>query len=119
MRTIRHAALILGLLLPVIDGAAAYGDGVAVKITNDGTEDVIVTVYDTSTRPYRAVLVGARINGFASVPVSLLTDATGKANIAWTATSVDANNPRCGHASKFGLADAAAVNVYADSNCNA
>jgi len=72
VRANHRSALILALLLPFMGGAAAFGDGIAVKITNDGTEDVLVTVYDMSTHPYQVVLMNARINGFTSVPVSCL-----------------------------------------------
>jgi len=119
VRANHRSALILALLLPFMGGATAFGDGMAVKITNDGTEDVVVTVYDMSTHPYRVVLMNARINGFTSVPVSVLTDSAGKANLAWTARSVDATNQRCGHANKIGLGNAASVRVYADSDCDA
>jgi hypothetical protein len=102
-----------------VGAATAFGDGMAVKITNNGTDAVVVTVYDMSARPYRVVLLDARINGFTSVPVSVLTDATGKANLRWTATSVDARNHKCGQDSKIGLGDSDAVNVYADSECSA
>lgn len=118
MRTTGYSALILGLVLPFVGGATAFGDGVAVKITNNGTDAVVVTIYDMSTRPYQVVLMDARINGFTSVPVSVLADSTGKANLRWTATSVDARDHKCGHDSKVGLGDSESVNVYADSECN-
>jgi hypothetical protein len=116
MRANDRFALIAGMVL--LSGAAtAWADGVQVKITNNGTQDLVVTVYDTSTQPARTILTNARINGFTSIPVSLLTDATGKANVSWTATSVDATNRKCGHATSAGLADAGTVSVSADSAC--
>ena len=86
--------------------------------TNDGTEDILVTVYDMGTRPERIVFSNARINGFTSMPIFLFADADGKANLAWTATSADAMFPKCGHA-KLEVANAASVNVQADSQCGA
>jgi hypothetical protein len=110
-------AVTAGLLL-LWGAATAFADGVQVKIANNGTQDLVVTVYDTSTQPAKTILTDARINGFTSISVSLLTDATGKANVAWTATSVDATNRKCGHASSAGLADAGTVSVSAESACS-
>ena len=112
------AALILALPLLMI-GAALGGEGVQVKITNDGTQDIVVTVYDMNANPRAILLQNARINGFTSVPISAIADATGRANLAWTATSVDATSATCGHADTLGLANDSAVNVHADSSCEA
>jgi hypothetical protein len=98
-------------------GTALGGEGVQVKITNDGTQDIIVTVYDMNASPRAILLQNARINGFTSVPLSAIADATGRANLAWTATSADTTSAKCGHADTFGLANDAAVNVHADSSC--
>jgi hypothetical protein len=119
MRTKIHFALMVAPVLLVMGMGAALGDGVSVKIINNGTQDVVVTVYDTSTRPYRTILTNARINGFTSIAVSMMTDSTGRANMAWTATTVDPNDRKCGHASSAGLKDADTVSVYADSECSA
>jgi hypothetical protein len=112
------AALILSCVPLLLASAALGGEGVDVKITNDGTEDIVVTVYDMNTSPQRVVLTNARINGFTSVPISLVGDATGRANLSWTATSTDAASPKCGHASTA-VRNAASVSVHADSNCSA
>jgi hypothetical protein len=85
---------------------------------NDGTEDIFVTVYDMSTRPQRIVVSNARINGFTSVPILLIADADGKANLEWTATSTDVMFPKCGRAN-IAVANAGAVNVHVDSECGA
>jgi hypothetical protein len=90
---------------------------VDIVITNDGTEDVVVTVYDTSTQPNSVVLSHERINGFTRIPVSLAADESGRGNVAWTAVTVDPNSRRCGHASTQGLTDSASVLVQADSEC--
>jgi hypothetical protein len=116
MRSNVNAALILSCLPVLLSATAQAGDGVDVKITNDGTQDIMVTVYDMSSKPRRAVLTNARINGFTSVPISLTADASGKANLAWTATSIDPDFPKCGHA-KIVVANSASVHVHADSSC--
>ena len=85
-----HKGLILSCLPLLLVSAAAVGglNGVDVTIANDGTEDVVVTVYDTSTQPNAAcVLSRERINGFTKIPVSLAADETGRANLAWTAVT--------------------------------
>jgi hypothetical protein len=112
------AAIILGGL-PVMLAHTAYGgEGVEVKITNDGTSDIIVTVYDMNTNPRKMVLTNARINGFTSVPISLVGNANGEASLSWTATSTDGVSKKCGHAETT-VSNSASVNVHADSACSA
>jgi hypothetical protein len=118
MRSQVGAALLLTCLPLLFAGAALGGEGIEVKITNDGTEDIVVTVYDMNTSPERVVLTNTRINGFTSVPISLVGDATGKANLSWTATSTDPVFPKCGHANTV-AANSATVSVHADSTCSA
>jgi hypothetical protein len=116
MRSAITASLMMSCL-PLLWATAYGGEGVEVKITNDGTEDILVTVYDTNTSPRQAVLVNTRINGFTSVPISLVGDATGKAHLSWTATSADSTSPRCGHASTA-ASNTDSVNVHVDSSCS-
>jgi len=111
-------AWILALPLLMI-GTALGGEGVQVKITNDGTEDIVVTVYDMNAQPQRILLQNARINGFTSVPVSAIADASGRANLSWTATSTDAQSMKCGHGDMRGIGNDAEINVHADSSCSA
>jgi hypothetical protein len=72
-----------------------------------------------NVHPRRILLQNARINGFTSVPIFAIGDANGRANLSWTATNADAASPRCGHDDTHGLGNDAAVNVHADSRCNA
>jgi hypothetical protein len=118
MRRNIKAVLILGLPL-LMAGTAFGGEGVQVKITNDGTQDIVVTVYDMNANPQRILLQNARINGFTSVPISAIADATGHANLSWTATSTDSTSKLCGHADTLGISDASAVSVQAQSSCGA
>jgi hypothetical protein len=114
-----RAVLILSCLPLLFFGSAARGgEGVQVMITNDSTEDILVTVYDLSTNPQRVVLASARINGFSSVPISLAVDAAGKANLSWSATSIDPVFPKCGH-SNAAAGNSDSVRVHADSSCSA
>lgn len=118
MRGIFNAALVLSCV-PLLAAQSARADGVQVKISNDGTEDILVTVYDMNTRPKSVVVQNARINGFSSLPISASIDASGLANLSWTATSVDPTSRKCGHDSTSGLSNDAAVHVHADSSCEA
>ncbi len=95
----------------------AIGGDIAVKISNDSTEDIFVTVYDRSIDPARVVLANERINGFASVPIHLLGDGTGRAKLSWTAASVDSLSPKCGHGDAV-VGNAGSVNIHADANCS-
>jgi hypothetical protein len=118
---ISHKGLMLSCLPLLALSTAAVGglNGVDVTITNDGTEDVVVTVYDTSTQPNSVVLAHERINGFTRIPVSLSADDSGRGNLAWTAVTVDPRSRKCGHEDKVGLSDSASVDVHADAECNA
>jgi hypothetical protein len=89
-----------------------------VVISNDSTDDVMVTVYDMSTHPSSMVLASERINGFTQIPIALSLDETGRGNVAWSAVSVDPRSRKCGHAEKTGLTDSQAVSVHADSECS-
>jgi hypothetical protein len=116
MRTHMKAVLLLSVM-PVFYAATVQADpGVDVKITNDGTEVIMVTVYDISSNPSRLVLANQRINGFSSVPVSVIADASGRAKLKWTAIGTDPTFPRCGH-SHASAGNDDSVNVHADSAC--
>jgi hypothetical protein len=117
MRSRTIAVVFLACLPLLLAGTALGGEGVEVKITNDGTDDIVVTVYDMNISPGRVVLTNAHINGFTSVPVTLIADASGKANLAWTATSTDPTFPKCGHANTV-VGNDASVSVRADSSCS-
>src|ERR1700733_7123007 len=103
----------------LMTGTALGGEGVQVKITNDGTQDIVVTVYDMNANPQRILLQNARINGFTSVPISAIADAAGHANLSWTATTTDSTSKLCGHADTLGISDSSAVSVQAQSSCGA
>jgi hypothetical protein len=118
MRSAIKAGWMVGFLPLTLAGPVLADEGVDVKITNDGTQDIVVTVYDMNTKPKHVVLINARINGFTSVPISVVADAAGKANVSWTATSTDPAFPKCGHAAVV-VENAASVNVHADSTCPA
>jgi hypothetical protein len=113
-----RAALILTCMYLPLFVSTARADGIEVTISNNGTENLVVTIYDMSVSPKRAVLTNARINGFSSLSISLITDASGKGRLSWTATSTDPTFPRCGHSDET-VGDAGSVSVHADSSCTA
>jgi len=117
---ILHKGLVLSCLPLLLVSAAAVGglNGVDVVISNDSTDDVMVTVYDMSTHPSSMVLSSERINGFTRIPIALSLDETGRGNVAWTAVSIDPRSRKCGHATNTGLTDSQAVSVHADSECS-
>ncbi|HTB89498.1 MAG TPA: hypothetical protein VK743_16160 [Steroidobacteraceae bacterium] len=117
MRGNIKAALVLALPL-LMAGTALGGEGVQVKITNDGTQDIVVTVYDMNASPRVILLRNARINGFTSVPVSAIADASGRANLSWTATSTDTTSTKCGRDDTLGLGNDSSVSVHADASCS-
>src|SRR5580693_1944383 len=93
--------------LSMAGAAARAADTVTISITNNGTDDILVTVYDMNTRPHTKVLDGQRISGFASVPISVTAGAGGTGHVYWRATNLDPDTPRCGQRDKGGLANGA------------
>ena len=111
-------AAVMGVMPLVLFAATSLGgEGIDLSITNDGTENIVVTVYDTNTAPPTVVMQNARISGFTTVPVSVTPDVTGKANVSWTATSGDDGARKCGHGVRAALEGSATINVHADSAC--
>jgi hypothetical protein len=108
----------LGLVLLSAFGAAAADEMLPITILNDNTNDVIVTVRDLNTLAHTKVLVGQRINGFASVPVSITAGADGTGHVRWTATT-GGDDPKCGAKERPRLGTNASVHVYAKSACQA
>ena len=119
MRFNIRSALLLSCTPALLIGGSAVGglNGIDVRITNDGIEDIVVTVYDTTTEPRRVVLSNERINGFTTIPISLVADEVGRANLSWTAVTADPNGRKCGHESQSGITDSTSVRVHADLLC--
>jgi len=118
MRALNHVSVLLILSgLSICVGPSMAGGMVAITITNDNTNDILVTLYDMNTHPHSKLLDGQRINGFASVPISVAAGPGGTGHVSWRATTADADDPRCGHKDKPGLVDQASVHVHAHSTC--
>jgi hypothetical protein len=120
MRTMHQPALIpIILLLSAVSVTAEADDMVAITITNDHTNDILVTVRDLNTEAHTKVLQGQRISGFASVPVSITAGAGGTGHVSWHATTADGDVRKCGHKDRPGLANNDSVHVHANSTCPA
>ena len=115
-----HSPIVLSSALLLLFTAPAPAGDVDVDLTvaNDGTTNIFVTIYDMSAiPPHVTIMHHERINGFTSVPISVSADSNGRANVYWTATSVDTFSRKCGHGATNDLNNNAAVKVQADSNC--
>src|ERR1700688_4829711 len=120
MRKLCQPAAIFCLLLTLSAGATAIGDDmVAIKISNDGTDDILVTVYDMNAEPPGTVVIRQRISGFAWIPLSVTAGRAGFGHVRWTATSAVAGLHRCGRHDTRGLERDDSVPVFADSPCGA
>jgi hypothetical protein len=112
----RVGTLIIGATALLLAGREALGDeGISVHITNDGTVDIYVTVNDTNS--HAPIIEHQRLNGFATLPITVSADDKGRANITWTTISVDNNDRHCGRGTRANLENDATVNVHADSSC--
>jgi len=112
-------AAILTCLCASMASTTRAGEGVQIMVTNDGTEDILVTVFDLNAGPRHPVLQATRINGFTSVPISAIRDANGEANLAWIATTADAGSRKCGRGNASGITSDSSLSVHADSSCSA
>jgi hypothetical protein len=117
MRTMRRPVTILGFSLMLLTATAAIGDTLTIKISNDGADAIVATVYDMNAQPPGAVIVNQRIEGFAWIPALVTAGAAGNAHVRWTARTADASFRRCGHRERRGLANDATVHVSANSGC--
>ncbi len=110
--------MVCAALAGTLASAAAFADdGVPLKITNDGTTDIVVTVYDLNASPQRVVVASQRINGFSTVAISVTAGADGMGNVSWTATTVDTDSRLCGRANRQSLTNDTEVSVHADMPC--
>jgi len=101
-----------------VTSATAFGeDMVASRISDDGTDDIVATIYDLNAKPPVAVVVRQRINGFVWIPVPVTAGPTRTGHIRWRATSAEARSHRCGHNDKRGLGNDDSVRVFSDSPC--
>jgi len=120
-KTVAKAALLAAGALTALltSGFASADDGVPIKITNDGTTDIVVTVYDLNASPRRVVVASQRLNGFSTMAISVTAGADGMGKVAWTATTVDSDGRLCGRDDRQNLVNDAEVHVHANAACTA
>jgi hypothetical protein len=116
MHTMTSVVSVLGLVLLSAFGGAEADEMLPITIVNNNTNDVIVTVRDLNTLAHTKVLVGQRINGFASIPVSITAGADGTGHVRWTATTAG-DDAKCGARERARLGGNNSVHVYAKSAC--
>ncbi len=107
----------LGVACMVV-GVAQGSDGIAVKLTNDTSSNVVVTVIDMNVKPEQVLISNETIYGFASISVRISPDASGYGHIRWTATTGGAGSRSCGHQQKDRLSVDSVVHVSASSSCD-
>jgi hypothetical protein len=98
-------------------GIALGSDGISVKITNDTSTNVVVTVIDMNDNPEQALISNETIYGFASLSIRVSPDASGYGHIRWTATSGSAGSRTCGHREGDRLSADSIVHVSANDSC--
>jgi|SRR5450631_4348779 hypothetical protein len=94
------------------------GGGIMLTISNNTSDNLLVSVYDLGASPRQQILANRPIYGNASITVSITEDATGSGHLWWTAMSLDPDMRKCGHDDKANLSDGDTVNVSADGDCS-
>jgi hypothetical protein len=118
MRIIGKAAIILGISLALFaSGPASAGDTVQLRLYNDASDSIVVTVWDLNGRSPGPAVVSERINGFAWIPVMVNAGVDGNGHIVWTARSGDETFLRCGQQDMDALGEDDSVRVFVDSSC--
>jgi hypothetical protein len=111
---------VLAATLPALwlSASALGGDSLPITITNDNSDPILVTAYDLNAQPRAAILVGVKIEGFASIPLSITPGPDGYGHLSWTATSADTFSRQCGQRDRTGISSDAVIHVYAKSECS-
>jgi hypothetical protein len=115
----RLAAALASLMLSLgsLSVFGQQGGGVMLTISNDTSNNLLVTVYDMGTSPRQQVLSSRLINGNGSITISVTQDTSGTGHVWWTAMNLDRDMRKCGHDDKANLNDGDTVNVYVDGDC--
>jgi hypothetical protein len=106
------------LSLSSLSALGQQGGGVMLTISNNTSNNLLVTVYDMGTSPRQQVLSSRLINGNGSITVSVTQDTSGRGHVWWTAMNLDRDMRQCGHDDKADLNDGDTVNVFVDGDCS-
>ncbi|HEY0803016.1 MAG TPA: hypothetical protein VGD54_19430 [Steroidobacteraceae bacterium] len=118
MRITSKAGIILGISLALLaSGSASAGDTVQLRLYNDGSDSIVVTVWDLNARSAGPAVISERIDGFAWIPVLVNAGADGNGHIVWTARNDDEAFLRCGRRDMDGLGEDESVRIIVDSSC--
>jgi hypothetical protein len=109
---------ILGLALVLLASRDAFGDDTMnIRVYNDTSDEIVVTVYDMNATPPGPVLLRQTIDGFAWMPALITPGLEGSGHVRWNAETTGTGFHRCGHAERRGLANDAMMHVFTDSDC--
>ena len=118
MRITSKAAIILGISLALLaSGSASACDTVQLRLYNDGSDSIVVTVWDLNARSAGPAVISERIDGFAWIPMLVNAGADGNGHIVWSARSDDETFLRCGRRDMDGLGEDESVRIFVDSRC--
>jgi hypothetical protein len=113
------AALVYSILsLASLSVFGQEGGGIKLTITNNTSDNLLVTIYDMGVSPRQTILSNRAIYGNASITVSISVDASGSGHVSWTAMSQDPDMRKCGHEDNANLNNGDTVSVYADGSCS-
>ena len=109
---------ILGIALALLATFDALGDDMMnIRVYNDTSDEIVVTIYDMNATPPGPVLMRQIIDGFAWIPVSVTPGLQGNGHVRWSAETTGTSFHRCGHAERRRLANDAMLHVFTDSDC--
>jgi hypothetical protein len=94
------------------------GGGIMLTISNNTSDNLLVSIYDVGVSPRQTILSNRAIYGNASITVSISEDASGSGHMLWTAMSQDSDMRKCGHEDKANLKNGDTVSVHADGECS-
>ena len=109
---------ILGIALALLATCGALGDDMMnIRVYNDTSDEIVVTIYDMNATPPGPVRMRQIIDGFAWIPASVTPGLQGNGHVRWSAETTGTSFHRCGHAERRGLANDAMLHVFTDSDC--
>ena len=118
MQTSGPRTLLAAIALLLFASAFADGGGMSISIINDNPDTFLVTAYDLNLYPPAAILSARRINGFATIPLSITPGPDGYGHISWNAVSADNFVGQCGSKDRPQLLANTVVHVFAKSDCH-
>ena len=94
------------------------GGGIKLTISNNTSDNLLVTIYDMAASPRQTILSNRAISGRGSITIAVSVDTSGSGHVSWTAMSQDPDMRKCGHEDKASLNNGDTVTVHADDSCS-